>query len=192
MAMPAVETRPWTRAEVIALIDASPLQTPRYELVDGELFVTSSPRPLHQIAVRELVIALARYLEEARVGEVLNSPSDVKLEDETLTQPDVYVVPDDEAVRIRREPTVERLLLAVEVISPSSARGDRGKKRLLFQRRVSEYWIVDLDARIFERWRPGDERPEILRERVDWRPTGASVPFVLDLSRFFARVFRET
>jgi hypothetical protein len=33
---------------------------------------------------------------------------------------------------------------------------------------VPEYWIVDLDARLIERWTPADERPEILRERLAW------------------------
>ena len=82
----------------------------------------------------------------------------------------------------------QSLLLAIEVISPGSARGDRGPKRALYQRHVPEYWIVDLDAALFERWRPGDERPEILREHIDWWPAGAAAPFQLDLSSFFARV----
>jgi Uma2 family endonuclease len=83
------------------------------------------------------------------------------------------------------------LLLAVEVLSPSSGRYDRVTKRPHYQRHVPEYWIVDLDARLFERWRAGDERPEILTETLEWTPAGASEPFTLDLIRFFALVFDE-
>ena len=58
---------------------------------------------------------------------------------------------------------IHALLLAVEILSPSTARADRQAKRRLHQReRVGEYWIVDLDARVVERWRPDDERPEIV------------------------------
>ena len=36
-------------------------------------------------------------------------------------------------------------------------------KRRFYQRMgVTEYWIVDVDARMVERWRPGDERPEVI------------------------------
>ena len=187
MAMPATHRR-WTRAEVTALIDANPSQTPRYELVDGELLVTPSPSLPHQRAVRELLVALHAYLRVNPIGEVLTSPSDVELEDHTIVQPDVYVMAPEDGTRLETEMRGPSLLLAIEIISPGSARGDRGVKRAIYQRHVTEYWIVDLDAALFERWRPGDERPEILRERIDWRPAGASAPFQLDLDGFFARV----
>jgi Uma2 family endonuclease len=188
MGMPAAVRRSWTLAEVRALIDANPLATPRYELVDGELLVTPSPIGPHQKAVRELLVALATYLRQNPVGEVLDSPFDIELEPETIVQPDVFVVPPDEARRLDNEMPGRTLLLAIEVISPSSARGDRGPKRALFQRHVPEYWIIDLDARLLERWRPGDTRPEILHTRIEWQPAGITDPFVLDLADFFARV----
>lgn len=58
----------------------------------------------------------------------------------------------------------------------------------MYQRHVSEYWIVDLDARLFERWRPDDERPEVLTERLEWNPEGTAAPFTLDVTQFFAAV----
>src|SRR5688500_8620625 len=82
MAMPAGATRRWTAREVRDLIAAQPLYTPRYELVDGELLVTPSPAPPHQIAVRLLIVALSEYLDREPVGDVLHSPSDVELEPE--------------------------------------------------------------------------------------------------------------
>ena len=187
MAMTAAHHR-WTRAEVVALIDASPLATPRYELVDGELFVTPSPIGPHQKAVRELLVELAAYLRRSPVAEVLSSPFDVELEPETIVQPDVFVVPVEEGRRLATEMPAHQLLLAAEVISPGSARGDRGRKRALFQRRMPEYWIVDLDARLIERWRPREERPEILRDRLEWKPEGATEPFRVELGDFFSRV----
>ena len=185
MGMPAVERR-WTAREVRALIEESPLATPRYELVDGELLVTPSPGFGHQRAVTQLLVALHEYARRERVGEALTSPFDVELEPGTITQPDIFVVSPDEARRLHRDglPAFSRLL-AIEILSPSSSRHDRVRKRPLYQRNVPEYWIVDLDARLVERWRTGDDRPEIIDAALEWRPEGASSPFVLDVARFF-------
>jgi Uma2 family endonuclease len=78
MAMPAVKRR-WTAREVRQLIAESPLATPRYELVDGELLVTPSPNWTHQRAVNRLVSALHEYLKLQRIGEASTSPFDVEL-----------------------------------------------------------------------------------------------------------------
>jgi len=82
-------------------------------------------------------------------------------------------------------------LLAIEVLSPSNTRHDRVRKRPGYQRHVPEYWIVDLEARLIERWRPGDDRPEILTEQLTWHPSGALTPMTLELPLFFRRVFAE-
>jgi Uma2 family endonuclease len=84
------------------------------------------------------------------------------------------------------------LELAVEVISPSSVRLDRFTKRREYQARgVSEYWVVDTSSRSVERWRPGDEEPEILFENLPWHPLPASVPLEIDLIRYFQAVHGE-
>ena len=185
-ALPAASIKQrWTLAEVRWMIDHNPLYTPRYELVDGELLVTMSPVIAHQRVLLELMMELHRYLEREALGEALPF-LDVELEPETLVWPDALVMPPEEARRLRRDDIpVRALVLAVEVLSPSSEYGDRGPKRRLYQRHVPECWLVDLDARLVERWRPGDEHPEILRERLDWMPAGATLPLVLDLREIF-------
>ena len=190
MAMPAVNRR-WTAREVRQLISESPLATPRYELVDGELLVTPSPSWPHQRAVTLLLAALHKYLRRQHVGEASTSPFDVELAPESIVQPDVFVVPMHEARRLLAEAPARELLLAAEVLSPSSGRHDRVTKRGHYQRHVPDYWIVDLDARLVERWRAGDERPEILTQLLEWQPVGATEPFRLDLARYFAEVFDE-
>ena len=190
MGMPAVERR-WTREQVLDLIEQNPSHSPRYEVVDGELFVTPGPNGPHQFAVGLLHSLLHAYVRRVGVGEALTSPFDVKLEPDTTVGPDIFVVPPDEAKRLRRDATAQVLILAVETISPSSRRGDRGKKRQLFQRTIPDYWIVDNTLRQFEVWRPGDEEPTILTDRLEWHPHGASEPFILELPAYFADVFGE-
>ncbi len=189
MGMPAMR-RGWSAAAVRELQDES-RGWPRYELIDGELLVTPGPRPVHQIATFELARHIADYVDRQRLGMTSMSPADLELEPETVTQPDVFVVPAGAGKKgpLVKWSQVEGLLLAVEVISPSSAKIDRIIKRALFQRvGVPEYWVVDADARAFERWRPRDTSPEILRHTLSWRPTGSTAPLELDLPRFFAKV----
>lgn len=175
----------WTAERVRALPDDGN----RYEVVDGELFVTPSPRLDHQRAVAELLFALRTYLQRVPVGEVLTSPADIELDPKTLVQPDVFVVPIELGKKPRHWRDVRGLLLAVEILSPSTARADRTVKRRRFQRAgVPDYWIVDLDARLVERWRPQDARPEVLSERLVWQPAGALETFDLDLAALFAAV----
>jgi len=83
---------------------------------------------------------------------------------------------------------VRSLLLASEVLSPSSGRHDRVRKKPIYLRHVTAYWIIDLDARLVERWAPNDERPEILVDLLDWHPSGATETFRLDLPPYFAEI----
>src|SRR5205823_13459400 len=139
-----------------------------------------------------LLQALANYLHVEQVGVALTSPTDVELEVGFLSQPDVHVVPHEEVSRLHKEGLpMHALLVAAEVLSPSSGHHDRVRKRPYYQRHVPEYWIVDLDARLIERWRPGDERPQILIAALEWHPAGAIAPFRLELAPYFAAVFGE-
>ncbi len=133
---------------------------------------------------------LHAHLERSTVGEVIFSPADVRSGPRTSVQPDVFVVRGPVRLGPRDWPDLGALLLAVEVVSPSTARADRDVKRQLYQPAgVPEYWIVDVDSRLVERWRPADERPEILRETIEWRVEGVAEPLVIDLPALFAEAF---
>ena len=191
MAMPAhhATNRRWTEEEFFAARDAAP-PGERWELVGGEVLVTPAPHWVHQRIVVRLTVLLDAYVRPRGFGEVFASPLDVKLQPGLVLQPDVLVVPSGELRR--RSDIVQRLLLAAEIVSPSSARYDRVTKRPHYQRnRVSEYWIVDELSQTIERWRPNDERPELIAEQLVWHPSEAAEPFVLDLVRFFADVAVE-
>ncbi len=187
MGMPQAARR-WTAELVRALPDDGN----RYEVIAGELFVTPAPRPIHQAAVTTLLWRLHPYVRAHELGEVFASPADIEFDVETLVQPDVFVAPLVAGRLLREWAEIKRLRLAIEIVSPSTARADRTVKRRLFQRQgVPEYWIVDLEARVIERWRPGDERPEILAETITWLCEAGVAPLVIDLAEFFAEVLDE-
>ncbi len=188
MRMPDAARR-WTREDVLALPDDGN----RYELIDGELLVSPSPRALHQRAVLALVRRLDSYVAAHALGVTGFAPSDLDLEGDDLVQPDIFVVP---LLPDGREPIdwpdYAVPILIAEVISPSTARYDRITKRRRYQQRgVGEYWIVDVDARTVERWRPADDRPEVLAERIEWQPEPAVEPLAFDLASFFREVWAE-
>ena len=189
MAMPVAVDRYWTADDVRALPDDGN----RYECIDGELLVTPSPRGLHQIACRDLYELVRVFVVSHGLGELLWSPADIELEQDALVQPDLFVARLKESTRRFREwPEIAGLRLAIEVLSPSTARYDRVVKRAFYLRAgVEEYWIVDLDARLVERWRPGDRSPEILTERLIWQPTNSSERLEIDLPAYFAKLLDD-
>src|SRR5688572_6695216 len=177
MGMPQALTG-WTADAVRALPDDGH----RYEAVDGALLVTPAPTHVHQLAVSALIVRLGSYLQRHAIGAVFPAPSDVELDARTLVQPDLYVARLVAGRRPRSVAEVGVPLLAIEILSPSTARADRDIKRRRYQRAgIAEYWIVDLDARLVERWMPDDERPEHLSERLTWSDPGAPEPLQLDL-----------
>ena len=183
MATPA---KRWTVDEV----HAPPDDGSRYEVVDGELLATPAPSWPHGTASKLLFVRLHAYATEHGVADVHHAPADVPYGPRTAVQPDLFAVPLVDGRRPRTwEEAGRRLLLAVEVPSPTSARADRIVKRRLYQREgVPEYWIVDVDARLVERWRPADERPEVLTDAIAWRPDPARPPLDVDLAAYFADV----
>ena len=187
MAMPTV-SHPITTVEALLALPDDGL---RHELLDGEHVVTPAPALVHQRAVGLLFVPLTHYLSDRRDVELFTSPADVVLGPKILVQPDLFVArrpPDG----LRTWADVGVPVLAIEILSPGTAARDRGTKRAIYQREgVTEYWIVDLDARLVERWRPDDERPEILRERLEWRATERGEAFAFELTEFFAAVWED-
>ena len=140
MHMPTLKRR-WTADDLRDLPDDGN----RYEVIDGELFVTPAPSWEHQRAAAELYSLIAAYLQREPYGDVLIAPADVPFSRTRSVQPDLFVVPLVGGRRPRKFEDVGRLLLAVEILSPSTARADRVSKRVLFRDEgVSEYWVVDL------------------------------------------------
>jgi Uma2 family endonuclease len=189
MAMAVSRPRRWTAAEVERLVEARDGQSPRYELVDGELLVTPAPSGRHQRIIFRLAVLLHEYVTRERLGEVRLGPGTLDLVTGERYEPDLFVLP---AVDGRRPPAADtsmRPLLIVETLSPGSSRHDRVTKRRAFQRNgVPAYWVVDGDAETFEIWHPDDERAELADETIVWLPPGAVNTFELDVRAFFASV----
>jgi Uma2 family endonuclease len=121
-------------------------------------------------------------------GEVFYAPFDIVLSEYNVVQPDLIYFGPDLARRIRPMEHVRFPPdVAIEVLSPSTARNDRGRKRDLMARyRVPEYWIVDPDERgieVFPLASEGYAPPRIITGEL--LVTAAIPGFRLDVSRLF-------
>jgi Uma2 family endonuclease len=184
MHMPAFR-RQWTVNDLQDFADDGQ----RYEVIDGELFVTPAPSFTHQRALAVLYRRVADYLDRERVGYAFFAPADIIFSPKRGVQPDLFVVPPVGGRSPKSFAETGHLLLAVEALSPSTARLDRVVKRALYRDEgVPEFWIVDLDSRTFERSTPGDARVEVCDERIEWLPAGAATPLVIDVAAYFAEV----
>jgi Uma2 family endonuclease len=173
---------PWTVARWREL---PPVEGKTFEVIEGELVVSGIPAYRHSKAVEILSRLVDDYVRAHMLGELHHHHAPVFINDFNVFQPDFVVFPPPGKVTEWEE--LGPPLLAVEVLSPSTARYDRGAKRLRYLDVVAEYWIVDLDARLVERWRRGDDRPEVARETLAWEPSNGP-PLTIDVNRYFADV----
>jgi Uma2 family endonuclease len=162
----------------------------RYELIDGEIFVSPSPQLLHQLASIELSSMLHRYVRGSRLGRVVAAPMDVRLATNEVVQPDLMFIRTGSPADNPNEDRVEGAPdLLVEILSPSNRGYDLVRKRQLYARcGVPEYWIVDPINRTIETLSlNGDEYETVPHAR------GLMVSMVLpslrfNISAFFTRV----
>jgi Uma2 family endonuclease len=178
MGMPVSSAPYYTVDDVLAIPDDGN----RRELVYGELLVSPAPTLRHQRVLTRLFRLLADYCDAQGVGPALMSPADLTWgRQDVLTQPDVFVIGVEDAV-VEAWSEVRHVPFVAEVLSPSSKRNDRFRKRRVYQdRAVGVYWIIDPEALAAEVWRADAEFPEVERDHLTWNPAGASAPLVVDL-----------
>jgi Uma2 family endonuclease len=126
----------------------------RYQILDGELFVTPAPGTRHQIISMRLSTQLHAHVTAQGLGLVLAAPADVILADTSIVQPDIVFVATDRQAVVSARGIEGAPTLGVEILSPTTADVDRRRKRDLYARYgVPYYWIVDADARVIEMYR---------------------------------------
>jgi len=120
----------------------------RMELIEGEIFVTPSPTPFHQLAVLRLAAMLDRAIVESGLGVAMPAPLDVFFERHSILQPDLVILVGDRAEMFERGTIDGPPSLVMEILSPSTQGRDRGIKQNLYARHgVPEYWIVDVESK---------------------------------------------
>ena len=113
--------------------------------------MSPAPKEIHQRVLGYLHVALSLFVSEHRPGRVYLSPFDVVLTDTDVVQPDLLFVSHQRAAIVTEDNARGAPDLVIEILSPSTADRDLTFKRSLYARHgVSEYWLVDTDARTIE------------------------------------------
>jgi Uma2 family endonuclease len=146
---------PWTYEDYLDFPDDGK----RYEIIDGEVYVTPAPLVRHQDIVLFVARKIADHLDRHGGGRVFVAPLDVVLSPTDVVEPDVLFVAEADGHRITRPNLQGPPTLAVEVLS--DPRHDRVRKRRLYAGfGVPEYWIVDPEGERVEVYRlAGHEYP---------------------------------
>jgi Uma2 family endonuclease len=127
----------------------------RYEIIEGELFVSCSPGLTHQIVSDNLNFLIRSYLRSNPIGRLVSTPGLI-LSNSSGVIPDLVFFANEQRDSII---TGERLTgppaLVIEIVSRGAAniKRDRiAKLRLYGQHGVPEYWIVDPQHVTVERY----------------------------------------
>ena len=124
---------------------------PRYQLIEGDLYMAPAPNRYHQDISRNLEYILLDYLEDHPIGKLYDAPFDVYLDEYNVFQPDILVVL-NERLSILTDAGAEGAPdFVVEILSPKTARLDRDNKRRVYATSgVRELWIIAPESRTIE------------------------------------------
>jgi Uma2 family endonuclease len=169
--------------------DALPESNRPIQLIDGNLIVAPSPGRLHQRLLLAIASAFYTYLQgRPELGEVYQAPFDVQFPGVNVFQPDVMFFARAHLGRLTDKRALGAPDLVIEILSPSTARYDTGKKREVYARfGVVELWIVDPPRRSVSTYVLGQDpdRPMRVLKGSDELRTDLLPGFELPLSRLF-------
>ena len=183
------QRRPCTYDDYLTLPDDGR----RYEIIEGELFMSPAPTTKHQFVKRSIQHYLHTFVITHNLGEVLDAPTDVVFSDTNIVQPDILFIAKANLHKITEANIRGAPDLIVEILSPATADTDRGAKKLLYERYgVKEYWLVDPDPETVEIYTLQAGRYE-LAQRAEKTGTVHSVllpSFSMEVAEIFASPLR--
>ncbi len=122
----------------------TPLDGPRYQLIEGELIMAPAPNRFHQDISRNLEFILLKYLEKNPIGKLYHAPFDVVLNEINVFQPDILFVANEQKSIFTKQGVEGAPHLVVEILSESSTRIDKvQKKKVYTEVGVPELWLIN-------------------------------------------------
>ena len=169
---------------------AMPVGPPYSQLIEGELFMSPSPKFFHQEIIGNLYYSLRSFLRRKPLGKIVLSPSDVELDEHNVYQPDLYYVRRDRCHLIDEQGMKGAPDFVVEVISRSTAKLDRERKLPNFARAgVHEFWAIVPTTNEVEVWKLADsvEEPAFRLSVGDTLSTDILPDWEMPVAEIFAR-----
>ena len=186
-----MKTQYWTVDDVERLPDD---EGTRYEIIDGELYVSTQPDWQHQFVSGQLFAFLQMWSNQTQAGMANLAPG-IIYKNDTAVAPDVVWISRE---RLRTALQANGKLnaspeLMVEILSPGSenTRRDRNIKLDLYSRHdVVEYWIVNWLARTIEVYRRKNDKllPYKTFHETDMLETPLFPGFQCPMSQIFTSI----
>jgi Uma2 family endonuclease len=178
-----------TVEEFYAFTDMRPDEE-KWELIGGEPVLNAAPSPIHQWIVRNVVVALCNQERELKAPWAVLPGLGVRVSNTDRPEPDVLVIPSDHLSLFPQERDTSRVIVAFEVLSPSTEGRDLRWKRSAYTSlpSLTHYIVIAQDAVdvvVFARDTDfAERRLRSLDEAIALRSLGISLPV--------AEIYRDT
>jgi len=182
----------WTSQDLMQLAD----EGKRYEIVDGELYVSRQPHLNHQIVCGKVFALLERWSVEAQMGTAIFTPGLIFASDDDVVPDVVWISQERLAIAFEPDGKLHSAPeLVVEVLSPGATNisRDRETKLKLYSRRgVLEYWVANWQERCLEVYRRGEEEDALKLHSTLYETNILQSPhlpgFRCQVSQFFTNI----
>lgn len=178
----------WTTSDIELL---SQDEGKRYEIIDGELFVTRSPHWNHQRTIDNICLELNIWSRSSSMGEARSTPG-IIFSDVDNVVPDVVWISKEKLATLLDDGghLTGAPELVIEVLSPgklSERRDKEAKLKLYSSQGVTEYWIVNWQLKTMEVYRRENLRLKLVATLLNNDElTSPLLPdFNCDIRRFF-------
>jgi Uma2 family endonuclease len=181
MGVPTISTDPVTVEEFYAFTDEQPDEE-KWELIDGELVLNAAPSRIHQWIVKNLLFALTIRERELSASWAVLPGLGVRVSNKDRPEPDVLVIPRKFRSLDPQQRDTSDVLVAFEILSPSTKTRDLRWKRTAYTSLASltDYVVVAQDAVevvVFARDNDfAEQRIRSVDEAIELRSLGVSLP----------------
>jgi len=181
----------WTSQDLEALPDDGT----RYEIVDGELYMSKQPNWNHQGICNLLSHFLTNWNRQVRSGQIRPAPG-IIFDDENNVAPDVIWISNQRlATSLESDGKLHAAPeLVIEVLSPGSTNEirDREVKRKLYSRRgVNEYWVISWQKKQVEVYRRPPDQPSLELEATLYENDSLKSPLLPGFACLVSEIFEE-
>jgi len=180
----------WTIRDLDALPDDGGWK--RYEIIDGELFVTRAPHIRHQGTGGNIHVELEIWSRQTQLGKPFQTPGVIFTPTDAVIPDVVWISQErldnciDQAGHLTIAPE-----LIVEVLSPGELNEQRDKEvklKLYSLHGVQEYWIVNWQQKTLEIYRRTNAQLQLVATLLE--DDTLTSPLLPGFSTAIAQIFR--
>jgi Uma2 family endonuclease len=179
--VPVINTGPMSVEEFYAFTETRP-DNEKWELIGGEPILNASPSPIHQWIVKNLVVALTLRERQLKASWAILPGLGVRVSQTDRPEPDVLIIPRAASSLDSLERDTGEVIVAFEILSPSTEDRDLRWKRTAYTGLASlTHYIVIAQDRVevvvFAREAGfAERRYRSIDDTIDLSSLGVSLP----------------